>query len=111
KPLGIAVAAGDRTGRPALQAPALRFEPDLDARRGAIGRCLVRDNAALADMRSSNLELRLEQSDQPGAWRSELQRMRQHLFQADETGVADDQRGRFAANLRQREIPRVGFFE
>jgi hypothetical protein len=51
----------------------------------------VADHAALADLGTLRLELRLDQRDQAGARLGETERRIENLGQSDEAGVADDQ--------------------
>ena len=70
----------------------------------------VPDNAAFADGRPARLELRLDQSHQPGPGRGELQSRRERQRQADEADIGDDRRHLLADHLPV-ERPRVGAFQ
>src|SRR3546814_3354742 len=54
--------------------------------------CGVAHHAALADLASLRLELRLDQRDQAPAGRGEIERRIEHLGETDEARVADDER-------------------
>src|SRR5882724_3056606 len=89
--LAVAVGAGDRTLGDADHGPAgLTAEPRGNARADFLVQIGVADNAALADLRGADFELRLDQGDEAGRGRGQRERRRQYHFEADEAGIADD---------------------
>ena len=67
----IAVTALDRAVRPIDNLPALLLQPRAERILGIADGFGIGDDPALADMRPADLELRLEEADQIGAWRGQ----------------------------------------
>src|SRR5882724_1498612 len=89
--LAVAVGAGNRTLGDADHGPTgLTAEPGGNAGADFLVQIGVADDAALADLRGADLELRLDQGDEAGRGRHQRERRRQYDFEADEAGVADD---------------------
>src|SRR5271155_3869143 len=70
-------AADDRRRDEAEHRPALRFDAGADARGGAFERRFASD-PALDDVGAADLELRLDEADQPRVASGEIEHMRQH---------------------------------
>src|SRR5687767_5922711 len=107
----VAVAAGDRRGEEAGDTPAMSArQPGGDA----FGRLLrggqVADDAALADKRAADLELRLDQENAPGVRLGQGEGRRQSEFQRDEAEVGDNGADAAAAEMRCGEVARVQAF-
>ena len=68
---GIAVSALDRAVRTIDNLPALPLQPRAERIFSIADGFGIGDDPALADMRPADLELRLEEADQIGAWRGQ----------------------------------------
>ena len=81
---------------PALSTQAARLGADALVHRG------VADDPALPDFLAPGLELRLDQRDQLRAGLGELERRFEHLGEADEARIADDDVDRLGDDLASR---------
>ena len=77
-------------GVDAEHGPALRFNPGLGLGADALVNGRIADDAALPHFLAPRLELRLDQRDQLRARLRQLERRFEHLGEADEARVADD---------------------
>src|SRR5688500_16894964 len=87
----VAVAAGDRRGEEPGDTPAMSaHEPSGDALGSLLRHDQVADDAALADERPADLELRLDKENAPGVRLGQSEGRRQGQLQRDEAEVGDD---------------------
>ncbi len=91
---------------PATRQPGCAASHAVTAVKGAVTRLDVAHDAALADALGSDLELRLDQRDEEGAGRCQLQRRAQRLAQRDEADVGGDGSDRLGDRLA-RQAPRI----
>src|SRR3546814_12290972 len=99
KELDISFGSRDRAWGDSLDTPSAPFQPVRNRPADALMHCGVAHHAALADLASLRLELRLDQRDQAPAGRGEIERRIDHLVQADELPRADDEGNRAGAGF------------
>src|SRR5271166_1452981 len=92
-------AAEHRRANQADEGPALRRDACADVVAGALERLFASD-PALDDLGQANLELRLDQTDEPGGPRRQLEDMRQNKPLRNEAHVADDCARRLADQIQ-----------
>src|SRR3546814_17152402 len=91
KELDISFGSRDRAWGDSLDTPSAPFQPVRNRPADALMHCGVAHHAALADLASLRLELRLDQGEQAPAGRGEIERRIAHLGETDESHVSGDE--------------------
>src|SRR3546814_11352263 len=87
--LDISFGSRDRAWGDSLDTPSEPFQPVRNRPADALMHCGVAHHAALADLASLRLELRLDQRDQAPAGRGEIERRIEHLGETAEARVSN----------------------
>src|SRR5215470_17772734 len=89
--LAVTIGAGDwAVGKPDHVPASLSAEPVGNTSANLLVQTGIADDSAFADIGSTDLELRLDESDQLRRRRCKGKRRREHHLEADEAGVANN---------------------